>query len=345
MDAAQAQVVLETLRTQSRTVFGEDATGLQPVAIDDRPYSTVIRVRIVSDHASPSYAFVKIYKVRTVLPFETPRPPADVVREEFAATSRLHDVLAGRRGLLSPRPLVTLPELGAIVTQELKGTPLTHVLHVRRGSRVPTLEAIATRIGAWLRAYQRSGVPAGTWSAVDARAYLDDRLRHLARALGEGARTRALAVFDRIAAELPAAPEPLVPIHADLCPGNIMVTPGGAVAVLDFATAQTGTRYHDVAHLYMHFELARRRARRVGTALEPVQRTLLAAFDRADAIRHPLFRLMLLQHVVCHVTQLADHPGRGAGLALRALARWRWRACLSMPALADSPLVDALRVA
>jgi len=346
LNGEQAAAVLTALEARSPMVFGERATRVEPIAIFDRPYSTVIRILVLNDGGVPSYAFVKIYKVRPARPYEAPREPADVVREEFAATMRLHAALAGRPGLVSPRPIASLPEHAAIVTQELQGTPFDRLLRLRRRrTRVPTLEAIATRIGAWLRAYQGSAAAAGVWSAAAARAYLDDRLRHLTRALGEAARVRALTAFDRIASELPGAPEPLVPIHADLCPGNIMVTPGGGVAVLDFATAQTGTRYHDVSHLYMHLQLARGRARRRGLALEPVQRTLLAAFDRPEAIRHPLFRLMLLQHVVCHVTQLADGPGWGSGLALRTLARWRWRVCLAMPALATPPVFGALRAA
>ena len=345
MNDQQAAAVLAALQVRSTIVFGERATRVEPIAIFDRPYSTVIRVLVLNDGGVASYAFVKIYKMRPPRPYEAPREPADIVREEFAATVRLHAALAGRPGLLSPRPIASMPEHAAIVTQELQGTPFDRLLRLRRRrTHVPTLEAIATRIGAWLRAYQGSGAAAGVWSAADARTYLDDRLRHLASALGEGARDRALAAFDRIASEMPSD-EPLVPIHADLCPGNIMVTPGGGVAVLDFATAQTGTRYHDIAHLYMHVELARGRAWRRGLALEPVQQSLLAAFDRADVIWHPLFRLMLLQHVVCHVTQLADATGWGSRLALRTLARWRWRMCFAMPALASSPVFDTLRAA
>jgi hypothetical protein len=337
MLSAHANTVLDALKAQAETLFGHPATVFEPVATFDRPYSTVLRLRVVTPECTPSYAFVKIYKVRPVLPYFTPPAPADVVREEFAATSRLHDALAGRPGLSSPRPIASFPEHGAIVTQELQGMPLDRALRLwRPGRRAPTLEAVATRIGVWLRAYQRSGGARGIWSPDDTRAYLDDRLRHVARVVGDTARTRALATFDRIAAELPAERESLVPIHADLCPGNIMVTPGGGVAVMDFATEQSGTRYHDIAHLYLHFELARGRARRRGIALGPVQDTLLAAFDRPSALWDPLFRLMLLQHVVCHVTHIADGGGWGPPLALRALARWRWRTFFAMPALASA---------
>lgn len=337
MTELPARPVIDALHARGNSLFGDAGAICEPIAIFDRPYSTVVRLRIMTAQSAPSYAFVKIYKVRPVLPYETPPAPADVVREEFAATRRLYTALAGRPGLSSPRPIASFPEHGAIVTQELIGRPLDRVLRFwRRRGRAPTLEAVASRIGVWLRAYQRVGAARGTWSAGDARAYLDDRLRHVARLLGESARADALELFDRTADALPAAPEPLVPIHADLCPGNIMVTPDGGVAVLDFATAQAGTRYHDIAHLYLHLELARGRLRRRGFDLGAMEATLLAAFDRRDAVTEPLFRLMLLQHIVCHVTQIADSATRAPRLALDTLARWRWRMCMSMPLLVEA---------
>jgi hypothetical protein len=42
---------------------------------------------------------------------------------------------------------------------------------------------------------------------------------------------------------------------------------------------------------------------------------------------------MLLQHVVCHVTQVADSGGWRPKAAVRALVRWRWNVLMRMPAL------------
>lgn len=327
--------MLGALRRDSEALFGDARATLEPIAIFDRPYSTIVRLRVVTHESAPYNAYTKIYKVRPCPPYETPRQPSEVVEEEFAATARLHTLLAGRPGLSSPRPIASMPEYHAIVTQELEGLPLDRVLrgtgHRRRAA--PTIEAIATRIGIWLRAYQHAAPSAGTWSAAANRAYLDDRLRHIAPELGERMRSEALAMFDRLAAQVRNPAEPLVPIHADLCPANILVTPNGGVAVLDFATAQTGTRYHDVAHLYLHLELTRQRRPRL--RLRGAQAALMAAFDCAAAARDPLFRLMFLQHVVCHVTQLVDRAGWHPRLALRALAHWRWRACMGLEVMAE----------
>jgi tRNA A-37 threonylcarbamoyl transferase component Bud32 len=329
--------VLEVLRDRAASLFGDARAQLEPTAIFDRPYSTVIRLRIMTPETAPFYAFTKIYKVRPSTAYEVAKAPADVVRDEFAATSRLHAVLAGRPGLRSPRPIVALPEHGAIVTQEVEGVPLDTVLRhpPRRRDAADMLVAVATRIGAWVRTYQGLSAPAAVWSAADARAYLNDRLRYICpRVLNAEARRDALYLFDRLAARIVPGSEPLVPIHADLCPANILVAADGGIAVLDFATTQMGTRYHDIAHLYLHLDLARRRRWR-RAATRPIEDALIAGFDRPAAVHEPMFRLMLLQHAVCHVTQIVDEGGRVRRLTIPALARWRWRTCFAMPELAD----------
>jgi tRNA A-37 threonylcarbamoyl transferase component Bud32 len=326
--------VLGALKVHSARLFGQADTAFEAVAIFDRPFSTVARLRIAPRSAVPFYAFTKIYKDRPPRPYETARTTAEVVEQEFAATLRLHTALTGRPGLASPRPIARFPEHGAIVTGELTGTPLDLVLRRARGVSTPLLQSVATRIAAWLRAYQTSAAAGEPqcWRAGEGRAYLDDRLRYITPGfLPPAYRERALALFDRLAEQV-ARDEPLVPIHADLCPSNILILPGGGVAVLDFATAQQGTRFHDVAHLYMHLELCRTRLRqRIG--ISNVQEALLAGFDHAPAMRDPLFRLMLLQHVVCHVTQVADSGGWRPKAAVRALVRWRWNVLMRMPAL------------
>jgi len=333
-DSSGLSDVLDALRVRSDVLFGHPDTCFQALTFFDRPFSTVVRLRIEPPAGSPLYAFTKIYKTRLWQPYETPRSAAEVVEQEFAATSRLYAALSGRPGFASPRPIASFPEHGAIVTGELEGSPLDRALRRPRRGSTPLLLSIATRIAAWLRAYQASqeAEPRGYWDADANRAYLDDRLRHITpRFLPVEARHEALALFDRIAAEVTGA-EPLVAIHADLCPGNILIMPGGGIAVLDFATAQQGTRFHDIAHLYLHLELARRRVRR-RVDLGAMQEALMAGFDRASSVSHPLFRLMLLQHIVCHVTQLADSAGWRPRAAVRALARWRWNNCLAVAAL------------
>jgi hypothetical protein len=200
------------------------------------------------------------------------------------------------------------------------------------------LAAIAARIGAWVREYQRVVGASGVLSLADQREYIDERLRHITpRILSADERKRTLGLFDTLAADVSPTDQPLVAIHADLCPGNILVTPGGGVSVLDFAMVQSGTRYHDVAHLFMHLERLKERPRLRKAFVGTFQAALLRACHGLGPQPDPLFRLMLLQHAVCHVTQLADHAGGRLEPLIRWLIRRRWGASLRVPELARKP--------
>ena len=117
-------------------------------------------------------------------------------------------------------------------------------------------------------------------------------------------------------------------IHADFCPENI-ITRGDEVTVLDFMMAKTGTAYHDLAHLFMHLEAMKVKPWFVPGVIGRLQRELLAGFEPGLTASRPLFALILLQHVVCHLLTLqAPVEGRGARLYRAGLHRRhrRWLA-------------------
>ena len=137
-----------------------------------------------------------------------------------------------------------------------------------------------------------------------------------------------LSRFDALAERL--GPEVAgVPIHGDLGPMNIIVDDTGRIAVLDFTMVKTGTACHDISHLYFHFEMtgARQRKREMMRELE---RALLAGYSPSLSDTDPLFKLMLMQHVVCHVALIASRRPPVVDLAYRWFARRRWQTCLRM---------------
>lgn len=329
--------VVDALKGEAGRHFGDGPVAFEPVALFDGPFSTVVRLRVQAA-AGPSHVFAKVYKPRSPVPYENFIPPARLVQEEFDATERLHRALVSRPGLAAMRPIACFPEHAAIVTEELQGRTLSELIAAAAwGRRVnPSLEVVGTRIGAWLRTFQREGASGSGFQADERRTYLDDRLRHITpRFLSETERTHALALFDRLAAQIAPGSEQAVPVHADLCPANIVVTPAGAVGVLDFASAQTGSRYHDVAHLYLHLMLAQRRSRMRASAIARMKESLVASFEDQAIPTHPLFRLMLLQHIVCHVAELAERL-RWRPSVRYHLIQWRWKRLL---AAASGPVV------
>ena len=120
-----------------------------------------------------SHIFLKIYKPRPAVASERPMDMSQMVEGEFAATLRLHTALAERPGLAAPRPIAVFPQHLAILTEEVVGTPFDRVLRAE-GWRLrpsPMLGAIAARIGAWIREYQRVVAASGVLSLADQREY------------------------------------------------------------------------------------------------------------------------------------------------------------------------------
>lgn len=318
--------LLAELSAGSQLYFGDDRAVIHPIARLERPYSALLRVRVEAA-GHESYAFLKVFKPRSGDADELAQLRRFVERE-YRSTRNLHDAFRGRPDLTALRPVAVFPEQLALVTEEVRGETFDLVARRARrgGAAAAAAEAAAERIGAWIKTYQEVTAAEGLLSLDGQREYVDVRLRKLARGiLTEDERQRALQRYDTIAARINTADLGLVAIHADLSPTNILIAPDGRVTILDFAMAKTGSRYHDVAHLYVHLERLPSRVPLRAERAEILQVALLRGISPALSASHPLFALMLLQHVVCIMAQLAQRNVGPFGPAYRALLRRRWR--------------------
>jgi hypothetical protein len=336
LNRARFEPLLNRLGAEADRHFGDSAAVLVPVAQIERPFSSLLRLRVEA-RGRPCHIYLKVFKPRLSTDDELAQLRRWVQRE-YDATARLHLAFAGEPGLSAVRPIAVFPDELAFVTEEAPGESLEGLLHAWFwGRRLPApLPEIAARIGAWVRTYQRVTECSGAVSLDERRDYLEVRLGRLraANVLCDRERARTLARFDALASMVDPPSLRLVGIHADLWPGNILVGPDGGVTILDFAMAKTGATFHDLAHFYMHLELQRWRPRLRTRVVTQMQAALLAGFDPDRSIdAHPLFHLMLLQHVVCHVALLAELQN---GL-MRPIQTWRvrrrWHRCAGMAGL------------
>lgn len=320
-----AAFVFDHLTSHSQRYFGEVA-ALQPLREVVGPASRVVRARLQLQ-GRDVIVYVKLY--------ERNASPEDRSRFEKYVTNEFHRTTLARRfstaGADVPEPIVCIPEQLALVMQEAAGTTLARLLRQLCILRTPStgravLRALH-RVGRWLRQFQE-GVPTRGLNAADLRTYLDVRLKRLLdqqrRAFTQADRQAVLDFHDRHAALLAADDLRIVPIHADLCPTNILVRPGG-ITVIDLASSCDGSRYCDVAHLYMHLAFAGRRFRLGRTLTDHMQRVLLDGFERGLRADAPLFRLMLLQHLACHAMWISTH----ARYDRSALGEWRFGRALA----------------
>jgi hypothetical protein len=315
---------MRRLQHDSRRYFGATRVEIEPVSYTERPYSEVLRIRIEADSAI-SYAFIKVFKREEDSSSYLERMQKRVARD-YAATERSYKGLLAHEGLAAVRPIACFPEELAVVTQEAPGHSLDNLLKCEAawrpgGEALKKLENIFARIGSWVRAFQTIGNPDRRLSLEDMRRYLDVRLEKLVRSdcvrFTESDREKSLGFFDVMAGEIKSTDLVEVPIHADLSPGNILVD-GGTITVLDFTMTKTGAIYHDLAHLYIHIERLKAKPWYRPHVTDALQKALLGGFAPQAEPHQPLFKLLLLQHTVCHLLQLATSAGN-------LLARVQWQ--------------------
>lgn len=334
--------VLTKLEADGVRYFGCQDVRVEPVRQFDRPFSTVLQVR-VADRQGSQGAFIKIFKPR----FNTPAQIAETrqhVRSDFDTMCRVRAALTGARQLEAVRPIACFPEDLALVTGEAVGTTMASMLipaaarWARTSARDKVVEALG-QIGEWLRIVQ-SAMPQYQQSIELSRirSYLNKRLDGLEAGGTVRLTTTGRDQLERYQESLFAAIAnervPAVWIHADFCPENIIVHEG-RVAVLDFLMAKAGTVYHDLAHLYLHIGVIAAKPWCRPPVVDALQRELLAAFEPGLRPDRPLFALALYQHVLCQVLVLQNaNGGRVARLYAARLHR-RHRQWLSQVAGLD----------
>lgn len=305
--------VLDRLQLDSASLFGPDAR-IEPRRAFSTRFSRMMRVH-VARAARHDDVFVKLFVPTTDAPEDAARQRR-YFDAEWTRAMHANAALAATPDLRGPAVVAVFPDLSAIVTAEERGISLDRLfrrLVLRRTEAiVRRAETALTRVGRWLRVFQ-DGVPVRNPAfSKDYRAYLDIRLCRLVQlrrgSFTEAQRQAFLAVFDANAGRLASDDLRVVPIHADLCPSNIFVDDDG-ITVLDFAKSSDGNKFMDLAHLDLHVRQMARRWHLGAAVAHRLEAALLTGFDADMRPDIPLFALMLLQHLVCHLAMQADTRG------------------------------------
>jgi hypothetical protein len=303
--------VLARLQAEAVAHFGTAETRLVPLAVEQRPFSQLLRVGVCRNGAvAPDvYLFVKVFK---------PKPEDGGVEKMRARVA--HDFDVSRRiyaALDSPghggavRPVACYVEHLAIISEEAQGPTLMAHLNARarwfptRRSQQLAIDTLAA-VGRWLRAFQTIEPGTGVIDLGDLRRYIDVRLQRLvSHAVWGGAqRDLVLRHLDGLAALIPRTDLADVLIHADLAPGNILVA-GGRVIVLDFAMVQRGCSVHDLSRLWVQLDVLRAKPQFRTPVVHRLQQALLTGFDPELTADRPLFRYLVMLHRVNHFASLS----------------------------------------
>ena len=327
--------VLTKLEADGVRYFGCQDVRVEPVRQFDRPFSTVLQVR-VADRQGSQGAFIKIFKPRVDTPAQVTETRQHV-RSDFDTMCRIQGALARSPQLEAVRPIACFPEDLALVTGEAAGTTLASMLSGvaagwgRTAALDDALQALR-QIGAWLRAVQSAIPQQHDIELSRVRTYLGKRLDDLQSmgpaGLSHVGRQSLERYQDALIEAIGRDRVPAVWIHADFCPDNILVH-DGRVAVLDFVMAKAGTLYHDLAHLYVHIGVIAAKPWCRQSIVQTLQRQLLGAFEAGLAPERPLFALALYQHVLCQLLFLQDGGGGRVARLYAARVQARHRRWLS----------------
>ena len=334
---ARFRSTLTSLVAELRQRSGREHVAVQPLRELHRPFSTLLHVRIFEGARRRGF-FIKILQPRFDTAAELVQTRRNVQRE-YDVTSRVADVVNGVEGLGAVRTIACFPEDCALVTEEVEGMTLSSLLS-RRAAGWPaarTIDGLAHTLrltASWLRVAQQ-GLHADRDVTIDTiTRYLDRRLNDLsvpASGLLTSAGRECLQRYrDNLLGAASRDGLHAVWIHADFCPDNIIVS-DSCVSVIDFTMANAGTRYHDLAHLFLGIDALRGKPWFTAGTLDALQAALLDGFEPGLDGRHPLFMLARFQHVLCHLVTLQGVEGQIARLRI---GRHRRRYCAWLSSVA-----------
>jgi Ser/Thr protein kinase RdoA (MazF antagonist) len=300
--------VLSQLQLRGRELFGSDTINAEVDAVLVRPFSRVYKLRLNGESRFPN-VFVKIARPRLDTPEEFEFMSRRVAKD-FQTTRSVHEAMSGCEGLNVVRAIACFPEHLALLTEAAPGDTLgAYVEREARwwgpGKKRAVFE-VARRAGEWIRAFQKTG-GGRQIQAEEIRDYIDLRLRRLTAAprahFSESDRRDVLAALAR--QRIADADLTSVAVHADLALSNILVD-RGRITVLDLAMAGGGTRFHDLTHLYMQMALLAMKPSFRPATVAALQRGLVRGYDAGLSPDEPLFRVMYLQHRVCHLVAVVE---------------------------------------
>jgi hypothetical protein len=293
------------------------------LSVATRPFSYVARVERESA-ADTRRVIVKIPRSR---PGKADRR-VPALKLEMAAAEALAFTLKGQSELSVPDVVAFYPEIPALVWDEVAGETLeTMAERLARGvpgnAALTRLEQAFGGAGRWLRALQDgSKVDAGEFSLDEMTEYIDVRLRRISdmgpRGLDVYWRARVKRVFSE--ARLHGDALRMTSVHGDFSLSNV-ICDGARVVAIDFSRFGIGSRYYDITRLYHQVGLLQHKPWFLPSTIRRLRRALLNGFDPAMRDDEPMFRLFLIQHLLCHWLGLLKTASRDRW-QVREFNRW-----------------------
>ncbi len=291
------------LRESGPVAFGDSApVTARVLSVWARPFSDVARVEL----RSPAGIRRVIAKIPRCKPGKADRRLQQLERE-LTSARLLASTFAGEAGLSVAEVVAFYPDVPALVWAEVEGATLgTMAARLARGipsaRRLVQLETACRDAGRWLRVLQAATPVEGQQLSLNEMLeYVDVRLKRICE-LGPGSLgAEWREAVRRLFTEARLTPDDLrlAAVHGDFSLSNIMYD-GNRVVAIDLGRFGIGSIYYDVSRLYHQLGLLLHKPWFLPATIARLRRALLAGYDARLRPDQPLFRLYLIQHLLCH---------------------------------------------
>ncbi len=267
-----------------------------------RPFSDVARVELRS-----------LAGVRHVIAKIPRRKPGKVDRrlqqleKEFTSARSLTSTFTGEAGLGVAEVVAFYPDVPALVWAEVEGATLgSMAARLARGipsaGRLAQLETACRGAGRWLRVLQAATPVEGQQLSLNEMIdYVDVRLERIGELGPRGLGAEWQAAVRRVFTDARLTPDDLrlAAVHGDFSLSNVMYG-GNCVVAIDFSRFGIGSIYYDVSRLYHQLGLLLHKPWFLPTTIARLRQALLTGYDARLRADQPVFRLHLIQHLLCH---------------------------------------------
>jgi hypothetical protein len=327
------QRIINLLTVDPQRYFGKpNAPTFLPVEFVSRPASHIIKCCVLFE-ASELYIYIKFFLV-TGTSSHAAEQAVRRLETDVEITSLLYERLRGNPAQSVPRIVAWFPEEKAVVTEESKGDLLLNIIDNDAagypGRRVlEKLETHCYSVGRWLEEFQRITATNTRITEVEREiiGYVDLRLKKLWTALNlaENEYRAVLTYLQRELRNVRHTEMYACGVHGDFGLSNILVG-SHQVTVLDFAMYNIGLPYTDPSYLYQRMEgfLTKPLFRR--DTITFLQRAFLEGYQRDFDLKHPLFKVFRVRHMVNRLVDLANT--NGLTTIKRLYQCWQYKKCL-----------------
>ncbi|MEW6096850.1 MAG: hypothetical protein AB1567_10050 [bacterium] len=319
MDLQFKEIMNQLLITSKSYWENDELIRLEPIRFFEMPYSNILKVKLIFKNGCQNI-YIKIFKLEqeTIQMLELDmdsKKPIEVmenkIKIDFEMAKSLYQEFKKYPGYSTIKPIAVFPQYLAVVSEEIQGENLAKILE-KEAMFYPTLNTLKTLssylngCGKWLRIFQKitQKEKNGKLNLDSIIEYVDIRMKKMADnpnvKFSKILREEVIKYFEKQKRCIKDSDLIISGIHGDFAPVNIIID-GDRIICSDFNMSMYGSTYHDLTRFYHQLQLFLYKPIFRPKTILRLQKSFLGGYGvELDIISQPIFKLFMIQHVICH---------------------------------------------